>query len=107
MGRGSIKLNILNKNSLKIKTTKNRNFLFEIKIKTENNHKILVDFDNKNNIHIKKGNSIKSISFLFSKKTSYSFLKKIIKNQTNYFPNFASDAFVSKSLLKNIKAKFI
>lgn len=107
MGRGNIELITSNENTLKIKTTRDKNFVFKITIKTEDNDKILINFDNQNNIRIKKNNSIRTIPFPMSKKTSYIFLKKIIRNQTNYFPNFETDSTISNFLLRNIKAKFV
>jgi hypothetical protein len=107
MGRGSIELITSNKNILKIKTIRDKNFVFKIMIKTGDNDKILINFDNQNNIHIKKNNSIITIPFPVCKKTSYIFLKKLIKNQNTYFPNFETDASISNFLLRNIKAKFI
>jgi hypothetical protein len=107
MGRGNIELITSNENTLKIKTISDKNFFFKITMKTEGNDKILINFDNQNNIHIKKNNSIRTIPFPISKKTSYIFLKKLIRNKNNYFPNFETDASISNFLLRNIKAKFI
>ena len=103
----TIKIEGVNKNEMTIQTKKKMKdlitfFVFQEYPKVD----FKLSIKNNNTIHFYSfGIKKNKIPFPFSSKTSYIFLKELIKNNFNFMPSFVNDCELSKILLGKLKVK--
>ena len=105
--KGIIRLEDMNKNSLKIISKKNMVDIMNFHIYQENpnvSYNILIKKDY--TICYYKNNKLTKVTkFPFAKKTSFAFLQQCIKKKYDYLPNFINDYSFSKKILSNLNVK--
>ena len=101
--KGTVRLEDMNKNSLKIISKKNMVDIMNFHIYQVNpnvSYNILIKKDY--TICYYKNNKLTKVTkFPFSKKTSLAFLQQCIKKKYDYLPNFINDYSFSKKILSN------